>query len=779
MKSFRVFFVIFSISFCLKAQVPVIQSISPEKADAGAIITIYGSNFNADTSLNKVFFGGLKAVQELATNDSIKVRVPVCAPYDYIIVNSNGLNAFSPHKFIPLFDGARNAAEQFFSDRTSFQTESASNFWRMPNLMKAADLNNDGKNDMIITAYSKSLSDSTGLVYIYMNQTNWNYTNISFQRTDTYAFGYGINGLEVADFDGDGRFDIAITEHYRNELQFIQNTTTGAYPSFKIPGNNYNQLNTTGPEPMGIAITDLDFNGKTDVCVAVNGVDSLMIFRNNSHIDSINFVKSISLFVPGSPEFVAFSDLDNDGKKDIISSMNDNRIACFLNTGSGSSFQFAPAVTFPSGPMTRCIKTSDFNGDGLEDLVVTNYGGVDWCVSVLINNSTSGNISFKAPVTYYFDGYVRALETGDLNGDGMTDFIVGTNTMANKILNVFINRSSISEVVFNRTEVYAGTVVPTSFVIADFNADMKPDICLSDVTSYNSWQMIFNGMVTDDSLEAIYNTWAPVGATWHYSLLTPGVTGYNYTQYTSVSDEIVNGKNCRKIEKIRDPYCMNRPVYEFMYSSNDTVFCLDTVSNSFFPLYIFNTPVGGSWSIPIIGDSLIVTVDSISTTYVKGLDLKTLWVHYTRINDLSFFKGPERIVQRMGDTEFMFQTFDGSSCQGKYPDKLRCYEDNFTGLYKPDYIPVLCIGTTGIDDNVFYSIKPFLYPSPSGSLINIGFDNPAGEVHYIIYDDSGRSVMSGSFYEKEQVAVKELKSGLYTVLFLSDEKNYTLRFVKE
>jgi len=39
--------------------------------------------------------------------------------------------------------------------------------------------------------------------------------------------------------------------------------------------------------------------------------------------------------------------------------------------------------------------------------------------------------------------------------------------------------------------------------------------------------------------------------------------------------------------------------------------------------------------------------------------------------------------------------------------------------------------------------------------------------------------MSGSFYEKEQVAVKELKSGLYTVLFLSDEKNYTLRFVKE
>ncbi|MEY2536935.1 MAG: hypothetical protein QOG67_675, partial [Verrucomicrobiota bacterium] len=83
---------------------------------------------------------------------------------------------------------------------------------------------------------------------------------------------------------------------------------------------------------------------------------------------------------------------------------------------------FQPAISVPVGTNPTSLALDDFDGDGKIDIAVTNL--VDNTVSVLINQSTPGTISFKAAVNYPVGVYPAGVVTGDFNHDGKVDLAV-------------------------------------------------------------------------------------------------------------------------------------------------------------------------------------------------------------------------------------------------------------------------------------------------------------------------------------------------------------------
>jgi hypothetical protein len=129
---------------------------------------------------------------------------------------------------------------------------------------------------------------------------------------------------------------------------------------------------------------------------------------------------------------------------------------------------FGSQVTYETGPSPGYVATGDFNGDGITDLVVTNWYSEN--VSVLLGN---GDGSFKAGVNYAVGRSPSSVSIGDFNGDGIADIVV-SNYYDNTV-SVLLGNGDGS---FQTQVTYGTGFCPGSIVIGDFNRDGFSDLAV-------------------------------------------------------------------------------------------------------------------------------------------------------------------------------------------------------------------------------------------------------------------------------------------------------------
>ncbi len=490
---------------------PVISALSGLSGTPGNSITITGSNFATTAANNVVFFGATRAAVTAVTGTSLTVTVPIGATYNYVSVlnTATQLTGFASDLFLPVFDGSPFSGGINFDAPVGFTAGTSS--LSDPYGVAIGDLDGDGKADMVVVnANSNSIS-------VFRNTSSTGSITLgSFSTKVDFTTPYGPSKVAIGDVNGDGKPEIVVSNTYSSasgSISVFQNNCSAG----SITGSSFTTRVDFGAagRPVGVAIGDLDGDGKPDIAVTNSSANSVSVFRNTvsgTGLTSGSFATKVDFGTGSIPYAIAIGDVDLDGKPDLVVADNNNvssgsrttgYVSVLRNTatsGSISSGSFATNVDFTAGTGPLAVAIGDLDGDGKPEIVVGNsdFGLGSESISVFRNTSSAGSISsgsFASKVDFSTGLSPYSVAIGDLNGDGKPDIAVGTGNYLHSgtpsRVTLFRNNcsaGSISSGSLGRTDIVTG-VNGYDVAIGDLDGDMKPELA---VASANNTVAVFH-----------------------------------------------------------------------------------------------------------------------------------------------------------------------------------------------------------------------------------------------------------------------------------------------
>ncbi len=248
-----------------------------------------------------------------------------------------------------------------------------------PNDVTLADVNGDGKQDIIVADNAAS-----GRVVILLQDPS---NPAHFQSPIALATTNGAAGVTVGDVNGDGKPDIvaATSDTNGNNGRIVVFYQDPATPGTFLAASTF----PGGAQPFAVRIADLNGDGLADLAVADLG--------------------------PGT---------DGTGASGATVLLQDP-----ANHGS-----FLAPVTYAAQSGTIHISVADIDGDGKLDLVTANLGpSPTGSVSILLQDPARPGV-FLAPLSYAGFGQPLAVAVADLNNDGRPDIAVADGDTATVML---------------------------------------------------------------------------------------------------------------------------------------------------------------------------------------------------------------------------------------------------------------------------------------------------------------------------------------------------------
>jgi FG-GAP-like repeat/Two component regulator propeller len=284
-------------------------------------------------------------------------------------------------------------------------------YWMGCYQLVVGDLNSDGNLDLAITqtipgAVRVFLGDGTGC----------------FEAAETFAFANAPIALAVADFNDDGKPDLAFA-----------NADAGTQLGILI-GTGDGTFRPLPPQPVGagpgtLVVGDFDGDGNPDLVLRYPGQDRLSLLRGQG---DGTFLPEERVEAKDSPVGVACGDFNGDGKLDLVTANWDgDSVSVFLGRGDGT---FQTPTDYEAGNLPVVVAAADLNGDGHVDLVVGHHQGTE--LDVLLG---TGAGTFLGPLTFRIGAGVRSLIIADLDGDGRPD--IATVNLYDKTVSVLLNRT--------------------------------------------------------------------------------------------------------------------------------------------------------------------------------------------------------------------------------------------------------------------------------------------------------------------------------------------------
>jgi large repetitive protein len=272
--------------------------------------------------------------------------------------------------------------------------------------------------------------------------------------------------VRIADFNNDGKPDVAFYYQLSSGITVCANISTLASIMFSAPTSF-----SSAYSPSEMSIADLDGDGLKDIILSYTGSSFISVLKNIAVGNTINFAPAVNLVIPAGGWGVTTTDMDKDGKPDIVYTTNAS-IGALKNTSSVGTISFAAAVQIAALSGANKIICADLDSDGKQDVIIANPGANN--ISLFQNTSTDAAISLSAGINYTTGANPRDVAAGDIDGDGKTDIVVANNN--SNSLSVLRNTSSGAVISMAAKIDFSTGINPTSVAINDLNGDGKADI---------------------------------------------------------------------------------------------------------------------------------------------------------------------------------------------------------------------------------------------------------------------------------------------------------------
>ena len=306
-----------------------------------------------------------------------------------------------------------------------------------PTNVAVADYNNDGKADLAVT---NQVSNDVSILLGNGNGT--------MQPQTLLSAGSGPYAIAAGKFNADNNFDLAVTNSGSNTVAIYPGNGNG---TFGAPSNFF-----VGASPLSIATADFNNDSKQDLIVAnfgsfFSGTVSVLLGTGTGA-----FTAGTSIRTRTQPSFVMTANLNPDGNKDVIvANFGSDSVSTFLGNGNGT-FVLSQNIATGSGPVA--VELADLGGDGIADLIVANYnsdsvtsctGNANGIFTFCSSNNPSGGPN---PISIAAADFLNS----------------GTKTYATAMSGTNVVRVTSNDVTVGEN--------PNAVRVADFNTDGKPDI---------------------------------------------------------------------------------------------------------------------------------------------------------------------------------------------------------------------------------------------------------------------------------------------------------------
>jgi hypothetical protein len=218
--------------------------------------------------------------------------------------------------------------------------------------------------------------------------------------------GIGTVGALAADFDGDGKLDLAGLSEGRSDVTVSLGNGDGTFRS--------SARYRVGGDPWEVGVGDLNGDGRPDILATTGLPDELHVLIGTGG----GAFASPQVFRVGDlPTGIATGDFNRDGKLDVaLASYGESFVTVLLGDGTGA---FNSVLNYPATDSPDSIVAADLTGDGILDLATATFLGSS-SVGVLAGR---GDGSFGPPQISRLGGTTYDLEAADLNGDGKLDLV--------------------------------------------------------------------------------------------------------------------------------------------------------------------------------------------------------------------------------------------------------------------------------------------------------------------------------------------------------------------
>lgn len=383
--------------------------------------------------------------------------------------------------------------------------EASSNYFG--EVLTAGDFNADGKTDLLVGA--PGYSTSTGRAYIFYGGGA---LDVSVSSADVVITGNASSdafgsSVVAEDFNANGTIDFAVgADGYSSDTgRAYIFYNDGTIPTAANSADVIVTGNTSG-DKFGYSLTagDLNADGEVDLVVGAHEYSgttgrAYILYNDGSYPTTAN---TANVIITGESNSIFGSsltagDFNADSKVDLAVggrfSAAAGRVYIFYNDGSIPTTAATADVTI-TGETTDsfgfAVASGDLNADGKTDLTVGayEYSSITGRVYIFYNDGSIPTTAATADVTIdgqtSSDAFGDALATGDLNGDGRTDLVVGArnnNTSTGRTY-VFYNDGSIPSTGSSADLMYDGSATGEycgkAMTVADFNTDGLKDLAI-------------------------------------------------------------------------------------------------------------------------------------------------------------------------------------------------------------------------------------------------------------------------------------------------------------